>query len=245
MRTKAFQAFETKLSFFEDDIELIDVIRNSVIKGDLTDQNSIHVLKDIDPNKHGHIARRKNSDKTREHLVNHLRATLYSSYVKDVYEELTFYLKTVLNKAAENGIDAGRIIGEHSFKINAKYVLEEGTWENVATLITDSLFRKLESERSTLKLLKKVATKLDLNIDDNLINTALPYLEVRHFLVHTDGKVSEKFKQSHPHIKLKGETVLLNYEFICKLRNSVKKLVTAYDNEIISANLLKNENTQP
>jgi len=245
VRTKAFHAFEQKLIYFEDDIELIDVLRTSIINGDLTD-NSKHVLKNIDETIHKHIKRRKNSDGSRKLLANHLRATLYSSYVKDVYEELTQYLRTILVQSAENGFDAGRIIGEHSFKVDAKSILEMGNWDNVANLITNSVFRNLESEKSTLKLIDKISKKLALNIDVNLIEAAIPYLESRHFLVHTDGIVDAEFKRKHPGIKTNQKgCIQLNSQFIYKLRDSVKALVSAFDKKIISTNLLKECETQP
>ena len=246
MKTKAFQAFESKLCYFEDDIELTDVIRSSVISGDLSELQSDKILKNIDPTKHSNLTRRQNSDGSRELIVNHLRATIYSAYVKDVYEELTLYLRTVLKQAATNGFDAGRIIGDHAFKIDAKSVLEQGDWDNVARLISDSVFQALESEKSTLKLIKKIATKLALNINEDLINAALPYLKVRHFLVHSDGILTQEFKTNHPLISVSSNgAVILNYSFITKLRDSVKQLVAAFDAEIISSNLLKPEDLQP
>lgn len=241
MRTKAYHSFETKLFYFDDDIDLIEVIRLSILNGDLTDNASKFALKNIDPEKHLHIKRRKNSDGSRELLANHLRQTVYSSYVKDIYEEVTHYLKTILEKAAENGFDAGRLIGEHSTKLDAKAVLSAGTWQDVARLITDSVFQSLEAEKSTLKLLEKVSTKLALGVDENLIKGALPYLEVRHFLVHADGKIPTQFKKDNPQIPIKGGHIKLDYKFVSELREATKKLIKEYDEKVISANLLKPE----
>ena len=149
-------------------------------------------------------------------------------------------------KSAENGFDAGRIIGEHSFKVDAKSILEMGSWDNVAHLITNSLFRNLESEKSTLKLIDKISKKLALNIDENLIDAAIPYLESRHFLVHTGGVVDAEFKRKHPEIKTnKKGCIQLNSQFICKLRDSVKALVSSFDEKVISTNLLNECETQP
>jgi hypothetical protein len=246
MRTKAFHAFEQKLSYFNDDIELIDIIRSSVIQGDLSSESSQNILNAIDPMKHPHLQRRKNSEGSRKLIINHLRATLYSSYVKDVYEEVTHYLKTILEKAAQNGFQAGRIIGEHSFKIDAKEILETGSWESITKLIADSVFQSLENERSTLQLLKKIKTKLSLDVDEILIDNALPYLEVRHCLVHRNGKPSPDFIDKYPHIRIdKKGYIALDISFIYNLRDSVNNLVAAYDNSVISSNLLKPEDTQP
>jgi hypothetical protein len=40
MKTKNFHSFQQKLSYFDDDIELIDVLRIGVLSGDLTDDQS-------------------------------------------------------------------------------------------------------------------------------------------------------------------------------------------------------------
>jgi len=246
MRTKAYHAFEQKLIYFDDDIDLIEVIRLNVLKGDLTNVKSKHVLKQVDPAKHTHIARRKNSDGSRKLLINHLRQTLYSSYVKDVYEEVTHYLRTILEKAAENGFDAGRLIGEHSQKFDAKAILTTGNWESVARLMTDSVFQTLEAEKSTLKLFEKMSSKLALNVDENRITTALPYLEVRHYLVHADGVLPKQFTKDNPNISAnrKGQ-VQLDYKFISGLRDSVKELIRNYDEKLVAAKLLRNEDMQP
>lgn len=241
MRTKAYHSFETKLFFFNDDIDLVEVVRLSIINGDLTDKGSRYALKNIDPSKHVHIKRRRNLDSTREQLVNHLRQTVYSSYVKDIYEEVTHYLRSILEGAAANGFDAGRLIGEHSTKIDAKAVLGAGTWESIAKLIADSVFQSLESEQSTLKLIEKISTKLALGVDQSLIVKALPYLEVRHFLVHADGKLSEKFKREYPHIKVKQGYVKLDYGFVGEFRAVIENLIKDFDEKILAANILKSD----
>ena len=239
MRTEAYHSFESKLFYFNDDIDLIEVIRLSILNGDLTDKASKFPIKNIDPTKHLHIVRRRNSNGSRELLVNHLRQTVYSSYVKDIYEEVTQYLKTILEKAAENGFDGGRLIGEHSTKLDAKLILAAGTWGNIARIITDSVFQSLEAEKSTLKLIEKISTKLALGVDGNLIKNALPYLEVRHFLVHVDGKIPTEFKKDNPQIQIKDGHVKLDYKFVSEFRDAIKKLIKEFDEKVIATNLLK------
>jgi len=242
MKTKAYHAFQQKLIYFDDDIELIDVLRTGVLEGDLTDPATNNLLRHVDPTRHTHISRRRNSDGSRKNVVNHLRSSIYSSYIKDMYEEITIYLKTIIKQASINGFNSGRIIGEHSFKMDAKSVLELGDWDSVCRMVSDSVFQNLESERSTLNLLKKVTTKLGLNIDDLHINNALPYLEIRHFLVHTDGKPSQDFINKYPHIRRRSNGyILVDYQLINSARNHIKTLMAAYDQEVVDKNLLKPE----
>lgn len=244
MRTNAFHAFEQRLHYFDDDIELIDVLRLNIIADELTDTASSGVLKKVDPKRHGHLSRRQNSEGSRKLVINHLRATLYSAYIKDVYEEVTHYLRTILELSAENGFDSGRLIGEHGVKIDAKDVLASGSWETITRTIADSVFQALESEKSTLKLLERIANKLALKIDKGLIDAALPYLEVRHLLVHSDGKASQEFRNKYPKIKINNGYVVINYTFINRMKNAIKSLMAAYDAEVISKSLLDKKYTR-
>lgn len=245
MRTKAFHAFESKIHYFDDDIELIDVLRLGIIAGELTEEGTNNVLKKVDPDKHSHLSRRQNSDGSRKLIIAHLRTTVYSAYIKDVYEEVTDYLRTILEQAAEKGFDAGRLIGEHNFKIDAKDVLETGGWEYITQKIADSVFQALESEKSTLKLLEKVSNKLGLGVDKSLIDAALPYLEVRHLLVHADGKVSDEYKQKYPDIRLKNDRVFINYVFLTRMRTAVKAMMEDFDKKVIAKDIVDAQYTQP
>lgn len=242
MTSKAYHSFIQKVSYFDDDIELIDVIRTAVTSGDLTDPTTNRLMKYVDPARHRHIARRRNSDGSRENTINHLRQSIYSSYLKDMYEEVTEYLRLILEQASRNGFNSGRIIGEHSFKMDATAILALGSWENVCNAVAESVFQNLEAERSTLSLLSKIAKKLDLDLSLDLINDALPYLEVRHALVHTDGRLSEEFVEKYPHIPRKSNGCInLNYKLINNARQKIKALMEAYDFQVVQKNLLAQE----
>lgn len=238
MQSKAHYSFSQKMDYFDDDIELVDVLRDSVFKGDLHDDTTSHILNRVKPSKHSHLARRQNSKGSRELVMNHLRNTLYSSYVKDIYEELTEYLRNILEHASLSGFDSQRLVGEHSFKTDANVLLSLGSWEDVCKYVSDSIFQKLENERSTLELLKSMKNKLGLHVSQEIIDNALPYLETRHLLVHADGKINPTFKDKYPTISTKGNFVLLDYNFIVSMRVAVKELAKQYDREIIDKKLL-------
>lgn len=241
MMTKAYHAFKTKVAYFNDDIELVDVLRIGILKNEMSDLASKHVLKNVDPVEHSHLARRANSDGSRRLIIDHLRQTLYTAYVKDIYEEVTIYLKMLLEKAAQNRFDAGRIIGEHKVQLDASKVLATGNWESVAQFITDSVFQSLEGERSTLKLLEKISNKLNLSIDMKIISDTLPFLEVRHYLIHCDGKIPSEFKAKYPSIKCKSGYVILDKPFINNFKNQVTHLIDEFEGKVVAASILRPE----
>lgn len=241
MQSKPHHAFTTRLAYFDDDIELVDVLRTSILKNDLTDRNSASILKNVDPEKHTHLARRKNSEGGRKLVSNHLRKTVYSSYVKDIYEELTLYLREILRLTAMNAFDSGRLVGEQSFKFSAQDLLSLGGWDEVCDMVAESIFQALENERSTLKLLDKTAKKLALSVDGELINQAVPYLEVRHYLVHVNGRLPQDFIDSNPQIPVNDRSVRLSYSFISDFRDAVVHMVNDFDRCIVEKRLLAAE----
>lgn len=244
MATKSLHTFRTRLAYFDDDIELIDVLRLSVINGDISTKGSDYILDRINPDIHKHLSRRKNSDGARKLISSHLRKTLYSAYIKDIYEEVTEYLRSILRFSAEKGLNSGRLIGEHSFKVDGKAILELKNWDNVCSFVAENVFQSLEAERSTLKLLDKIASKLDLKVDKNKILLAIPYLEVRHFLVHSDGKLSDAYIAEHPHIIHNDKYLRLNYTFITQFRKTVSDLVEDYDRAVLEADIIDKKHLQ-
>jgi hypothetical protein len=217
---------------------MMDVIRTSVLHGQLSSADSKFVLSGVVKEKHAHLSRRGNSEGSRQNTINHLRASVYSSFVKDLYEEVTDYLKLILLQASKNSFETNRIIGEHGFKIDAKNILSLGGWAEVCRFITEAVFQALESERSTLGLLNKMCTKLGLNVEGKYFDAALPYLEVRHLLVHADGRLSAEYRAKYPHIKANNGVVVLDYGFIVAAYKSVLALVQAFDVEILNKKVL-------
>ena len=239
MISKACHAFEQKLIYFENDLELIDVLSLAISDNTLTPaSDSEFVLKEL----HKRLARRRNSHTSRLQLINHLRQSIYSSYIKDVYEEVTCYFRIMMEKYFKGNIDSARVIGEHTLKLDAKAVLALGNWDAVCRHVASSVLQSLEAERSTLALFKKVKNKLGIEIDDSMIDEALPYLEVRHFLVHSDGVLSAEFIGQYPFIELSANNVIkLTPDFIKNLTTKTKKIIRHYDKQIIRRNVLLQE----
>ena len=148
----------------------------------------------------------------------------------------------MLNSAARKGINPGRIIGEHSFKKDAQEILAARNWTNIVQMVSDSIFQSLEAEKSTLSLLQKISKKLALNVSKDKIDNALPYLEIRHFLVHADGKVPRSFQKKYPAIICDVKNyVNLDRDFIQNFASAIHTLLAEYDQKIIAARLLKDE----
>ena len=181
MKSKPYVRFLNRTALFEADLELADALSY------LASQQAVgsgKILPNVESERSPRLAKRRDSAGARKDACKHLNITLRAAYLKDIYEEIGHYMTDVLTCAIRRGLDPGRIIGSHRFNVDASYLLSLGTWERVLDYVAAELFRKLETERSTIKLLTSFSDKLNLAVDNAILETALPYLDLRHILVH-------------------------------------------------------------
>ena len=239
--SNGYRRFKSRLDYFLTDKEFVDVIvkNKELLKG-----NDV-IFAGVTAKKHPVLSKRTNSADSRILVVAHLRKTIYVAFMKDMYEEVAEYMRYVLREGAINGVDANRLVGEHNVNMKANDILLLSKRKELVSHIMEQIFQKLESERSTIELLKKINDKLGLKIENNLINDALPFLEVRHILVHSDGKPNQDFKRKYPTIKLdaKGK-VELNARFVESAYSSINSLLLAMDQAMIESGYISKSELQ-
>lgn len=237
--------FLNRLAILCGDIELVDVVNISSKKGLLTKDDSEHIFHCIEPNIHPTLSKRIKTDYNRKMAIRHLKSVVYSAFIKEIYEELTIYLRGILKAGAMKGSDPSRIVGEHNITITANSLLRLRSWENVITHVSNSIFRALEEKRSTPELLNKINKKLNLDIPQEIIDAAMPYLEMRHILVHADGIADHKYCTSFPEIGLSpGQKVSINYSVYMKAKAAISGLVRTYDKFIIANSIIGESHIQ-
>lgn len=233
MASKGYKRFKSRLEYFRTDNEIAEIIvlNKELLKGD----NAI--FKKVNAVKHPLLSNRTNNANSRRLVINHLRKTIYVAFIKDMYEEVTEYIRYILQEGAMNGADTHRLVGEHNVNMKANDILSMGTKREIVQSIMDQIFQQLENERSTITLISKIRNKLGLAIEQQIIDDALPFLEIRHIFVHSDGKPNQVFLDKYPNIRLDDHNrILLNATFAEEAYNSINNLLIAIDNEMIAKN---------
>lgn len=231
--------FKNKMLHFSDDIEYVDILY-STIKKEHIPSNGTKLFFNQSPKKHPSISRYSICDDNRLQVIRHLKSSIYSSYIKDSYEELTIYLRGITLEAYKNAtVNPGRIIGEHTIKMSSVDILTGISNGTLAQTVIDSMFQSLEAEKSTISLIEKTCSKLGLNISKQCINDAVYYLEIRHKLVHTDGYADEEFKKTHPRLRYTNKNYIdLTYKTILDFRRTLFKLVDEFDSEALNKHIV-------
>lgn len=240
MRSKNRVSYDNKMLHYNADLELVDILCTSIDADALTPADNGSLFLHIENQKHPILSTWRICQENRSMAIYHLRQTVYGSYIKDMYEEFTHFLKnTIIEAVANLKTNPDRLIGEHKVSISAKEILNLDSKQAVNEKIVDSLFQTMEAERSTIKLIKSTCNKLGLEISEDLINGALPYLELRHKLVHADGKLDAEFRSLYPFIRHTNKNYVdLRYSLIKEARSNVNNLVIAIDDDALQKELV-------
>ena len=233
--------FKNRLLSFEQDLEMMDIICRAQKNDDLLVDDKL-LFKYLRPSVHKAIASRSNTKTSKNIVINHLRRTVYVSYVKDLYEELSLYLKSVVGTAALKAKEkeaACRLLGEQKISINAKDILQYNDIDELIQFVAEQIVQDLERERSTKTLINKICSKIGLSVEAQVIDDALPFLEIRHKFVHTNGIVDASFKKEYPMFSYdKDNYINLNKTILSQAAIKIKKLVDAIDAEAIAKGIL-------
>lgn len=244
-KSKHYITFTNKMLHFDADLELVSILSDSYARQckDLTT-----LFPDSNNNKYKTLSSQKVCTQNRNIAIGHLANTVYSSYIKDLYEELSIYLHSVVKEAyAEAKVDPKRLVGSQAAS-SMKYgdiltLLQQGT---LADEIIDNIFQSLESEQSDSKLIKQIKDRLGIEIESEIVANAVLYMDIRHKLVHSDAYVDNKWKASHVFLTYRKDKkrtyFVLDYKVVSDAKSSIIKLVDAIDHAAISKGLIK-ENT--
>lgn len=237
--SKCLITFINKMSHFNADLDFIDILSKSIENGDYSSEEEL--FPGSSDEKYTTLSRYKVVDQNRRLVVNHLKSTLYTAYIKDLYEEFSIYLKGIMKEVYSNAkVTPERLSGEHNVNLTSVDILRHLQIGDLADVVIDNIFQSLENERSTIGLITKFHKKIGIDIEKTLVDNAIYYLEIRHKLVHTDGFVDEEFKKTHDLLNYTSTNkIRLDYCTICQAYEAVFRLVSDMDSKVISAGLAK------
>lgn len=240
MKSKGLLRFQNRLDWFDDDIEFVDIItkNTSLLKDDAV------IFKGVRQESYPSLSRRSNNAQSRRSVAMHLKKTVYGSYIKDIYEEVSDYLKYILSCGAKSHVDYPRLIGENKVSLDANTLLNAGSYPKVQDIVMSMVFQSLNAKKETMNTIKGVINKLGLSIDSDIIKEATTFLEIRHILVHSDGKPDKNFKENHPEIKLNKNKISLSKGLIIKAKEKIINLIKSIDNEMISKGYIPQDEIQ-
>jgi len=156
------------------------------------------------------------------------------------------YLYDLLRGATSAGLEPNRLVGEHKITLTANEVLGAGSWDSIVSLVSTSLFRSIENHRNSEKLMRALDSKLNLDVDWACVTAAMPYIELRHLLVHSNGEADSDYCRRFPDMgATEGRKVSVAFSTVTMVRKSVDELVREFDRAAVRAGICPTADLQP
>jgi hypothetical protein len=245
MKTKSFIKFLNTAAHLDVDLEFVDIVKVSVSQGLLKTSSNIHIFDHVDKVKHTKLAKRVNTDHSRTLVANHLKSSIRASFIKSIYEASSVYFQDILKIVIKKGVNTERLLGEHNKSFSCKEIIELGSYSKIQDAIALGIFRQLENERSTKALIEKMAKKLGLSIANETVNKAMPYFEIRHKLVHSEGKADKIFCTNFPELEAEDtKSIHLSYKIVSTAKQNITNLIHEFDQQIVANDLVHNSELQ-
>ena len=234
--SKGCRRFKSRIDYFQEDMESIEVFLMN--KEYCAGNEAIFRLTTLKGQPK--LSKRQNSEQSRTLVLRHLQHTIYVTFIKEIYEEVMSYFSYVLFNVANVGsIASERLIGNNSCDFTANDILTKTTKEEIISMVTNRIFRVLENKRDTLLLITELKKRLALEISDDIIKAAMPFLLARHIYVHTDGVPDATYSNNYANMKLDNKgRIKLNKLVIYKAKVAISRLILEFDKELKEKNLI-------
>jgi hypothetical protein len=242
MRSKALIRFLNRAARFNDDLELVSVLGIAIEAGALTPEGDGRPLYEyVEAESHPRLAKAKPTAHNRQLVYGHLRKTVYSSYVKDLYEDFVDYVGEIVSSASRRGFAADVLRGEYRIQLSAADLLVCGSWDGVRDAITNALRDRL-AVMGSLKTIEFLDKRLALDLDSHVVDAARVYLDLRHLLVHCDGVADESFCRRNLGLRARpGEAVRLDESVARGALTAIAALVEHIDARAVDRDALAAE----
>lgn len=234
--TISLQRFRARIEYLEQHIQLMDM-------------SLVAVARQIRINKKNSVSMQEAAgfEAARYSRLNHpvkhyTRIISYSKYqnirggIISLYRDFSEYLRGILGELYQ--LDPLMVVGKAPQSIQFQEVvqlLQQGILENK---MIEDVFRKLENEKSTIKLLEKCLEHTSVAISDSMQNEALAYLEMRHLHIHNGSKVDQKYLDRYVSIVpvVVGKNLPAKFNTISSAISAGSMLVFEIDRQLVSNN---------
>lgn len=201
MESKSFQLLRSRVEYLRQHLELLDAAlthTDNQLKLDCLGTKQVSEVLNV-PN-HSSL---NHPTTERKRLIRYSRSKNAEYSIIELYKYFTEYLRNILGEMYQENPQKmiGSLTGNReAISLTAYKIVELGSYEKISEYIVSEVFRRLENEKSTPKLLSKILDYADITIEQSVKDNALMYLEMRHLYIHNNGKADAKFKSKYDDI---------------------------------------------
>ena len=239
--SKTHQRFRSRAEQLEMYLEAMDAAAR--ITFNLLGQSG-NAEKDIDealPIKCDNYTRLNHPTSHRARIYNYCRSKNTHSAIVEIFGYFSEYMRDILKEIfATNPM---HVVGKSNKMLNLTFadIAKFNSLQEVHRRMVEDVFRSIENERSTIKLIDRIISGTDANISAAEKDTAIPYLEFRHLIIHNNGKIDAEFERKYGakfSVKV-GDKVPSKFTVADEAIDKISEFLKKLDSEFLRLNLVK------
>ena len=172
------------------------------------------------------------------------RKKLHEQAIIELYSVFSSYFASIIveieHKQPKRFLEV--MSGNSERSIEYEEIIRIGNFNSLIDEMAKRVFRTLENKRSTKDMLNKIIKIVDINIDPDIKDTALLYLEIRHLIIHNNSKADVKFlsmpKSNIVTVNRSNQKITINFDVSNEAINSIFRLCKSFDDELCSKGLV-------
>ncbi|OBX34996.1 hypothetical protein A8U91_04059 [Halomonas elongata] len=188
----AFQRFRNRLEQEKQTLQILDASLINAHREAKSKEGPLASALGYDQNKYDQLHIPSVEGKR---VITQAKNANYRAAVIRLYAIWSHYMRDILGLMYE--VSPHQISQKAHGEIKFSEAINLGSYEAIKNYIVDHVFRSLESEQSTKKLLDKIVKHTKISLSQSLKVHALAHLEIRHLLVHANGYVDERYHKSY------------------------------------------------
>ena len=172
------------------------------------------------------------------------RKKLHEQAIIELYSEFSNYMSCIISEMEHKQPKRFLSILAQDSEQGIKYhdIIKIGNYDSLIDEMANRVFRTLENKRNTKDLLKTVIKSAKITIDNDTLETALAYLELRHLIIHNNTKADAKFlslpKRDIVIVNRRNQKINLNFQVTNEALNAVFRLCKLIDNALVDKHLV-------
>lgn len=246
MYSKSFQSFDGKIRSLKQHLQLLDLCltqANNKCSKHKTNGKTIAEILSSSVIEHPQLNIPNTIRDIRRTFVT-TRKKVNEQAIIELYSYFSDYLSSVIRELENT--HPQRILSliptNNSTSLTYSDIFMLSSYSNILDEIAKRVYRSLEDERSTPKLLRKFIKTAKLNIPINLQEGALTYLEVRHLIIHANSKADAKFHRLNQRrlvtVNSSNQMLTINFAMSSAAIDKVYELCKELDEELKNNGLL-------
>lgn len=247
--TQSWQIFDGKVRNLKQHTQLLDlaltISQKKCSEIRKAGQSKGTIGKDLGAKQNGHLhLNHPNDVQNVNRIVAFSRSKINEQVVVELYRIFSDYIVNVLKEIFSS--NATRLLSLVNNKddrlMSFSEILNAGDFETLKDQMALKIYRSLERQQSTPKLLDRIIKTTGIDIPTTTLKAALLYLEIRHLVIHNSSKADNKFKQMNTAglvaVNASNNKITINFALANAAITSVFVLCKTIDDELIAKGLV-------